>query len=698
MADTGNDPGLSDFIPEAEELIEVLHQNLQIIEALPDRTQVRPDIINAIFRAAHTLKGMSGMIGLTQVSQLSHHLEDMLDKLRMGKLTFSPEVFGVLIDGVDLLQKMIESAAQGKGALDTASMEERIQSVLSGKPQGGGPKELDGIDLDPSILNVLTEYESHRLFENIRSNAALFEVKACFKLETFDTDLSALNAKIQRTGEVITTLPSISPSSDGGMEFNLIVGVPPAGLPLGPEIASDQVTIREISRKGKTAERPSAPTAEGVAPAAPSLEPASRPAGASAAASAAQEGTSLRSMTQTVRVDIQKLDVLLNMVGELVLSKAVVSQISKELLEQAGFNGISLELLKASRMLDKRISEFQEKLVEVRMIPIGQIFDRLVRTVRRLSRDLNKEVNLMVSGEETKMDKSMVEDLADPLLHLIRNALDHGIESREERVKANKPEVGTICLRAIQKGNHIVIEVEDDGGGIDTSRIYKKAQQRGLIDPGKQYSEGDLINLLFLPGFSTAEQVTEISGRGVGLDVVAKNISKLSGLVDVQTTLGRGTLFTITLPITLVIIKALIVRVGTETFAIPLNSVSESLMITSKEIKTIERSEVIQLRDHTLSLVRLKDFFSLGEGELADDRLYVIVVGLAEKRVGLVVDAIEGQQEIVIKALGGLLKEVPGISGATELGNRKTILVLDVASLIDEAILGKDKKKIEIAG
>ncbi|MDC4226249.1 MAG: chemotaxis protein CheA [Candidatus Manganitrophus sp.] len=402
-------------------------------------------------------------------------------------------------------------------------------------------------------------------------------------------------------------------------------------------------------------------------------------------------------MAQTVRVDIQKLDVLLNMVGELVLSKAVVSQISKELLEQSGFSGLSLELLKASRMLDKRISEFQEKLVEVRMIPIGQIFDRLVRTVRRLSRDLNKEVNLMVSGEETKMDKSMVEDLADPLLHLIRNALDHGIESREERIKAQKPEVGTIHLRAIQKGNHIVIEVEDDGGGIDADRIYKKAKQRGLIDPGKKYSEGELIHFLFLPGFSTAEQVTEISGRGVGLDVVAKNIAKLSGLVDVETTLGRGTLFTITLPITLIIIKALIVRVGMETFAIPLNSVSESLMVSSKEIKTIERKEVVQLRDHTLSLVRLNDLFELGEGKAADDRLYVIVVGLAEKRIGLVVDAVEGQQEIVIKSLGGLLKDVPGISGATELGNRKTILVLDVASLIDEATLGKEKK-IEIAG
>lgn len=694
MVEKGKDPALEDFVPEAEELIEVLHRNLRQIEALPDRTQVRPDMINAIFRAAHTLKGMSGMIGLSRVSQISHHLEDMLDKLRMGKLGFSPEVFNVLVDGVDLLQKMIESAAQGKGEPDSALMEERIQAVLSGKPQADEAKPLDGIDLDPSILNVLTEYESHRLFENIKSNATLFEVKARFKLETFDADLSALNAKIQSRGEIITTLPSISPSPEGGMEFNLIVGSLPGSPALGPEIASDRVTIREIRKKGKNGKRPAPSKAEEIAPAASPSEGASN----ASSSLSPQEGASLRSMAQTVRVDIQKLDVLLNMVGELVLSKAVVSQISKELLEQSGFSGLSLELLKASRMLDKRVSEFQERLVEVRMIPIGQIFDRLVRTVRRLSRDLNKEVNLLVSGEETKMDKSMVEDLADPLLHLIRNAIDHGIEHGEERIKAKKPEVGTLHLRAIQKGNHIVIEVEDDGGGIDTDRIYKKAQQRGLIDPAKKYSEGDLIHFLFLPGFSTAEQITEISGRGVGLDVVAKNISKLSGLVDVETTLGKGTLFTITLPITLIIIKALIVRVGAEIFAIPLNSVSESLMVSAKEIKTIERKEVIQLRDHTLSLIRLKDLFELGEGDLAGDRFYVIVVGLAEKRIGLVVDAIDGQQEIVIKALGGVLKDVPGISGATELGNRKTILVLDVAALIEEATLGKEKRKIEIAG
>lgn len=684
MAKKRNDPALTDFVPEAEELIDLLHQNLQQIEALSDRTQVRPDIINAIFRAAHTLKGMSGMIGLTRVSQLSHHLEDMLDRLRMGKLILSPEAFAVLVDGVDLVQKMIEAAAQGREEPDIAAMEERIQAVLTGKPQESAAQPLEGIDLDPAILNILTEYESHRLFENIKGNMTLWEVKAKFKLETFDTDLSALSAKIQRVGEIITTLPNISSSSDGGMEFNLIVGVPAGSASLGADIVSDQVSVREIRKKEVKAPA-AAPMKEEPSPLSSAETPAVSP----------QESASLRSLTQTVRVDIQKLDVLLNMVGELILSKAVVSQISKELLEQTGFSGISMELLKASKMLDKRIGEFQERLVEIRMIPIGQIFDRLIRTVRRLSRDLDKEVNLLISGEETKMDKSMVEDLADPLLHLIRNALDHGIESREERAKANKPEVGTMHLRAIQKGNHIVIEIEDDGRGIDSGRIYKKALERGMVDPAKQYSERELINLLFLPGFSTRDTVTEVSGRGVGLDVVAKNIAKLSGLVDVETTVGSGSRFIITLPITLVIVKALIVRVGTETFAIPLNSVSESLLISKKEIKTIERKEVVQLRDHTLSLIRLKDLFNLGGGS-TDERLYVIVVGLAEKRIGLVVDAIEGQQEIVIKALGDLLKDVPGISGATELGNRKTILVLDVAGLIDEALEGKEKSKTEI--
>lgn len=675
------DSGLTEFIPEAEELIETFHKNLQLIQGLPNRSEVRPDTINAIFRAAHTLKGMAGMVGLAKVSQLSHSLEDMLDKIRMGKLSLTDPVLDVLHDGVDLLQKNIQSAAQGDGELDIASLEDQVKSVLMEKGEGGESTPLDSFDLDPSILKILTEYESHRLFENIKADGTLYEIKATFKLETFDTDLARLNAEIQKSGEIISTLPSPSASMEGGMEFRLIVGSPAGSPALAGRVSAENIIVREISKKNKKEKITPSETASSAAQLAP-------PGG-----ELASESGSIRSLTQTVRVEIDKLDSLLNMVGELVLSKAVVSQISKDLLDQTGFTRLSLELAKASKMLDKRIGDFQEKLVEVRMIPIGHIFDRLQRTVRKLSKDLNKEVNLLISGEETKMDKAMVEDLADPLLHLIRNALDHGLENREERLEAGKPEIGTIYLRAIQKGSHVLIEVEDDGKGIDADKIHRKGVEKGLIDSSKEYSERDLLNLLFLPGFSTKEAVTEVSGRGVGLDVVGKNISKLAGLVDIETVLGQGTLFRMTLPITLVIIKALIITIGPEAFAVPLNSVSESLMISTKDIKKIDKKEVIQLRDHTLLLVRLNDLFSLKDEGPKEERLYVIVVGLAEKRVGLVVNEIQGQQEVVIKSLGGILKYVKGISGATELGNRKTILVLDVAAIIDEATQDRRENK-----
>src|SRR5581483_5053784 len=314
------DSVLSDFIPEAEELLEVLHKSLQEIETLPDPAQVRPDTINAIFRAAHTLKGMSGMVGLNKVSELSHHFEDMLDKVRMGKLPLSRDVLDVLMDGVGLLQSMIESASQGKGEVDASSLEERIAAILSGKPIESGSKPLENVDLDPSILKVLTEYESHRLFENIKSDSPLYEVKATFKLETFDTDLSALNQKIQKIGEIITTLPNVSPSSQGGMEFKLLVGAFPGSPPFNTQIAEEHILVREISKKPKEGG-----TASQQIPPAPSSAPEADHIPAQS--SAPSESGSIRSMTQTVRVDIQKLDALLNMVGELVLSKAVVNQI-----------------------------------------------------------------------------------------------------------------------------------------------------------------------------------------------------------------------------------------------------------------------------------------------------------------------------------------------------------------------------------
>jgi len=656
------DESLKEFVVEAEEIIEGLNQNLLAMEATEDKTAVRPDVLNAIFRAAHTLKGMSGMVGLKKVSDVSHSLEDMLDSLRMGKLNVSQSVMDTLFKGMELIRGLIASVNSGRGeATDVAPMIQQIQQVMSGGEETKSASGIEGID--SGILKVLTEYETHRLNENIRLKHNLFELTARFKIDTFDKDLAKLNGQLQSFGEIITTLPSPGMSPESGIVFNLILGTQTDLESLRSKLSRENLEMRAIGPMAadKRAEDVGSTVEE-------------------------EKGSgSIRSITPTVRVDIGKLDSLLNVVGELVLNKAVIGQIGKEMLQNHGFTAEGVSLQKAYQALDRRVGELQEGLVEIRMIPIGQVFDRLVRVVRKLSRDLGKEVDLQISGEETKLDKSMIEDIADPLMHLIRNSLDHGIESKEERRKAGKSEIGIINLRALQKGNNVVIEVEDDGMGIDLARVYKKGLERGLLDPNKDYEQRELVNVLFMPGFSTAAAVTEVSGRGVGLDVVAKNIAKLSGIVDVDTEMGKGTKFAITLPITLVIIKALVVRVGEEIYAIPLNSVSESLMINPSDIRTVERREVVQLRDQTLALLRLKVVFQLSSVPSQDSRLYVIVVGLAEKRLGLVVDSIEGQQEIVIKSLGEMLRDTPGIAGATEMGNRRTILVLDVAALIDEA-------------
>jgi two-component system chemotaxis sensor kinase CheA len=320
------------------------------------------------------------------------------------------------------------------------------------------------------------------------------------------------------------------------------------------------------------------------------------------------------------------------------------------------------------------------------MVPLGQLFDRLVRAARKLSKELGKPVDLRMSGDETRLDKTMVEAIADPLLHLIRNAIDHGIEPPETRQAAGKPAAGQITLRAKPQGTSVVIEVQDDGGGVNFGRVREIAIKKGLADPAKSYDEAAVLDFLFRPGFSTSTEVSEVSGRGVGLDVVAKNVGAFNGLVDIKTVPGAGTTFSLTLPITLVIVRALLIRAGTEAFAVPLSGVTETLLVMPTEIRSVEGVEVLELRGRTLPLLRLANHFACGPAPQPSEELFVVVVGVAEHRMGLLVDAIEGQQEVVIKTMGKLLKGViPGVAGAAELGNRRMVLVLDIPALIDEA-------------
>ncbi|MHB8846539.1 MAG: chemotaxis protein CheA, partial [Nitrospirota bacterium] len=398
-----------------------------------------------------------------------------------------------------------------------------------------------------------------------------------------------------------------------------------------------------------------------------------------------QLGT-LKAVSNTVRVDIHKLDSLMSAVGELHIIKGEIGRIAADLRGLQGFTGVAVNLIKAHKNLERRLNEIQEGILDVRMVPIGQIFTRLAQVVRKYTRDAGKEIDLEIRGEETELDKLMVEDLADPLMHLIRNAIDHGIDRPEVRRAQGKPARGLIRLTAIPKGNHVVITVEDDGGGIDPRRVLAKAREKGLVEDelDAERDRKEVLDLIFLPGFTTSETVTEISGRGVGMDVVKRNMSRLSGMIDIETEVGEGTSFILTLPITLAIIKALIIEASGRRFAVPLGSVLEIMRVRPGQIETIETREVMAIRDETIPLLRLADVFAMPQAEQRET-LFVVLVGLAERRLGLVVDRLRGQQEIVIKPLGSRLADTPGIAGATELGDKVVVLVLDVESLIEGA-------------
>jgi two-component system chemotaxis sensor kinase CheA len=378
----------------------------------------------------------------------------------------------------------------------------------------------------------------------------------------------------------------------------------------------------------------------------------------------------------------------MNVVGELALARAGIQTVLDELKADRARIELARRLHREMRNLSRKLDELQSGILEVRMVPLGQIFDKLSRVVRKISREAGKEIRLVISGAETELDKLIVEELSDPLMHVIRNCIDHGIEPAAARRAAGKPEVGTISITAEQRGNHVAITIEDDGQGLDQQKLVRRAVERGFLDPdaAPALTPMEIFNLIFLPGLSTKDVPDEISGRGVGMDVVKTNIARLSGIIDVDSTVAIGTRLTITLPITLAIIQALVIRVAGRTFAVPLNSVLEALMVTIGDVRRIERREMVTLRGQTLPLMRLDRTFRLSRRGSQPERYFVVVVGMAQHRLGIMVDELLGQQDIVIKSIGRALEGIPGIAGATELGGQQTVLVLDVGALVEEAL------------
>jgi two-component system chemotaxis sensor kinase CheA len=768
MSDGPSQRALADFVSEAQETIEALDRSLARLEETRKGGEADVETLNAVFRAAHSLKGLAAMFGVERMLVLAHALEDRLDDVRMGRSPLETETLGLLAAAPVVFGRIIAEEAAGKAPASEGQASElalRLRDVGPRRDAAADP--LTEIALDDAVRTVLTEYEEHRLRTNLRRGARLYRIRIAFDLASFDSSLEELRKRLKPIGEIVSTLPSPEAVDPHAISFDVLLGSieahdrvreaagpaasveeiprapaaagargagdrrarpeaapgaggprpqpepapgggdrsrqpepasPPASsvdrLPPGPSVAEHVPSppgarLAPAGGEPAGAMTPPAPTPSPPV-AAPAIPPGDEPRLAPPARDSVPVDASLRSVSQAVRVDIHKLDRLMNLVGELVLVKTSLLGIAERLRGGEESTTLGLELQRESRSLERKLNELQGGILEVRMVPLEQIFDKLARMVRKLARDLGKKVDFEVRGGDVELDKLIVEDLSDPLMHLIRNALDHAIEAPEERARLGKPPAGRVTLAALQKGSHVLVSVEDDGAGIDEKRLRDTAVARGLcsLEATAQLSRRDALNLIFLPGFSTTPEVTELSGRGVGLDVVKNNIAAMSGIIDLHTAVGKGTRFEITLPVTLAIIRALVVSVAGRAYAMPLNSVLEIVTAEPAELRTIETREVISLRGSTLPILRLAGFFGFpvrpGAGPL-----FIVVVGLAQERLGIAVDGLVGQQDIVVKPLGSALAGVRGIAGATDLGNRRTILVLDVGPIIEEVVHGE---------
>jgi two-component system, chemotaxis family, sensor kinase CheA len=740
----GGDRAREEFLSEAQEIVEGLGRDLLALDEGVRASRVDPALINDVFRAVHTLKGLAGLFGANRMATLSHELEELLDNLRLGRTELTADVLDLLFRSVELYGVILLAEKDGRDQ-SLPQVEDLVRELQRGGAAGANPAPSAQYELDPGLLAVLTEYEEHRLRANIAQGLKLYRLRVQFQLATIDQALDELKSAAKPHGEIITYLPTGAGADADSIELDILMAsASPADelqRVLGAGIELDEVPRRAPPELAGTGAVPAVRPQDGAGAPAPraasrgtSIAPGARHDAASGG-KGAEIGT-LRSVAQTVRVDIHKLNRLMNIVGELSLVRTSFAQLMERLRNEHIERELSAAARGLQRTFERKLEEMQKGILEVRMVPLGQVFDKLARVVRQISRDADKLVNLVITGGETEVDKLIVEELSDPLMHMMRNAIDHGIETRAEREAVGKPALGTIALNAFQKGNHVVIEIEDDGRGIDADGLVESALRRGLIsaEDARNINRNEILNLVFVPGLSTKSDVSELSGRGVGMDVVKTNIGKLGGVIDLQSEPGIGTKVTVTLPITLAIISALVVLVEGRLFAVPLANVQEAVMLDPNAVRTIDGREVVTLRGSTLQLCRLARLFGL-EGQAAADAIdlpgfvppgwvsvtgapplepnasgkgsvsrgrnvgalesrtagkalsgkqYVVVTAVGMRRLGLVVNTLVGEQDVVIKGLGPSLRNVRGFAGASELGDHRIALVIDAPSLVDE--------------
>lgn len=668
---------LKDFAAEAEELLEGLAEDLDAARAQFDSTKkVRPDRLNKIFREMHSLKGLASMLAQERITRLSHDLESLLDKIRMGKVKLAPGHFALLGECHRTLRILVKEAGQGEERTDVAPLLEKIARSESAPDEIAAGGFLSRVRLDEGTLASFTEYEEHRLRENIEEGNRILAVQVGFDFADFDTRLRALSEKITELGEIISTLPVVDPDLPDGIHFRLLVGLSGPSEALDAAVAEAGGTLTDLTVDAGGAPAPEAPLAG------PSEEVPGEESAPTAEAEETQALEEMQGISNTVKVDIEKLDSVMGIVGELNLVRSSLWKATVDLQAGESPEEIAISLSKHVRTMEKKLGDLQRSIVDIRMVPIGQIFTRLNRTAKKLGRAAGKEVNVHLYGGETELDKIMIDRLVSPLVHLIRNSIDHGIETPTERAKGDKPPDGNLAVSAYQKGNSIVIEVTDDGRGLQYEKIRQAAVRKGLVGEQEVLTPEECMDLIFQPGFSSADQVTEVSGRGVGLDAVKSSIEAIKGSIALWSEPGRGTTFQITLPITLAIIQSLLVTCGGYQYAVPISSVLETFRIRESEIQLLDRREVYDLRGVTLPLLRLEERFGMPRRERRPtDRVFVVVTRRGEKAAGIVVDDLLGEQETVVNPIGQRFSKIPGIAGATEVGENQVILVIDTASL-----------------
>ncbi|NPA12837.1 MAG: chemotaxis protein CheA [Aquificae bacterium] len=650
---------LEEFLIEAEEILSNLDQDLIELEENPQDKE----LLNKIFRGMHTLKGGAGFLGLTSIVEIAHKIEDIFNQLRNDELTLTSDLMDLIFEGVDRLKEAVEMLKENDEIPDEEDIQDYLRRLEQALTSAGGSGEtvidaevvhndgdteefefVEGVDED--IKELIKKYPGKDLGE-ILEELILLPPDERPPLETVE--------KLERIiaeGKDVKDL--IKPKQKEEKKEEEQVETPPPPPPPPPTQESQQLPQQQQPQPQQKQQ-----------PQPPSKKKKSE------------------KKEEVIRVDVERVEVLMNLVGELVLDRNRIVKLASGLETSCESTDIIEELLDSITGMSRTVSDLQDAVMKLRMQPVKKIFSKFPRIVRDLAKKLNKKVNLVLEGEDTEIDRSILDKLEDPLIHLVRNAIDHGIEPPEERIKAGKPEVGTVKLSAFQEGDRIIIAIEDDGRGIDVEKIKRKAVEKGIISPeqAENMTEKEAYELLFMPGFSTADQVSDVSGRGVGMDVVASTIHALRGTIEVESEPGKGTKFIMKLPLTVAIIRTLMVGANQRIFAIPLYSVVEIVRYEPENVKQIGQFKSFMLRDEVYLLFSLNELFEIPD---TDEKQFIVIVKVGEKNIAIAVEELFGEEEIVIKPLGKLLENVQGIAGATITGDGKVVLIVDTNSLIND--------------